>query len=502
MQVTVTRSSEVSFDEAESCLVVPVYERTFPLNSEVLSEADELTLQALADKETITGKAQECYYLATPNSAYKGVLVAGLGKPARFNAETLRRTGGAAASVLQKNRVAHLCMDLSHHGDLPVAAFIEGIALGQYNFEVYKEKKEDEAAPVKVGRVTVVVPDNAEVEAVSAACRLAVLVSVSTNGARHLANTPSNEMTPAALADFARGVAEESGCECDVLEQTQMASLGMNALLGVARGSAEPPRLIVLRYQHPEATKTVAIVGKGITFDSGGISIKPAHRMHEMKYDMAGAAAALCTMMTIAEVKPAINVIGVAPAAENKTGADAQRPGDIVKAYNGKTIEVHNTDAEGRLILADAMAYAVDKYKPDAIVDIATLTGACVVALGHYAAGILGTNDGLVDALIRSGEATGERLWRLPLWDEYDELMKGTHADLCNIGPEREAGAVTAACFLQHFVGDTPWAHLDIAGTANGGKNISYMDSKHARGFGVRLLTQWILDEAARKESP
>jgi leucyl aminopeptidase len=268
----------------------------------------------------------------------------------------------------------------------------------------------------------------------------------------------------------------------------------MNALLGVARGSAQPPRLIILEHHYSDDVKTVALVGKGVTFDTGGISIKPAASMHEMKYDMCGAAAVLCAFMTLAELRPAINVIAVVPAAENMTGDAAQRPGDIVRAYNGKTIEVHNTDAEGRLILADAMAYAVDKYKPAAMVDAATLTGACVVALGFYAAGLFTNNQELADSLIAAGNATGERLWQLPLWPDYEKLIEGTHADLCNIGP-REGGAISAAAFLKEFVGDTPWAHLDIAGTAWGVKNIPYWSTDHATGFGVRLLTNWVLNQ-------
>jgi leucyl aminopeptidase len=215
--------------------------------------------------------------------------------------------------------------------------------------------------------------------------------------------------------------------------------------------------------------------------------------MHEMKFDMCGAAAVLCTMLNVTAIKPKVNVVCVVPAVENMTGPAAQVPGDIVRAYNGKTIEVHNTDAEGRLILADAMAYTVDKYKPDYMVDLATLTGACVVALGHYAAGLFDNNDALRNQLMAAAEVSGERVWPLPLDEDYEKLIEGTHADVCNIGPRGEAGAVTAAAFLKQFVGETPWAHLDIAGTAWGGKHISYLDPKHATGYGVRLLTAWIL---------
>jgi leucyl aminopeptidase len=348
---------------------------------------------------------------------------------------------------------------------------------------------------VKVEELTIIVGEDADTEGLQRECQLAVLICLSANGARHLANTAPNEMTPTALAEFAEGIANESGCECTILDELQMATLGMNALLGVSRGSAQPPKFIVLRYQHEQAKKTIAIVGKGVTFDSGGISIKPAESMHEMKYDMCGAAAVLCTMLSIVEFKPKLNVVCVVPASENMTGASAQRPGDIVKAYNGTSIEVLNTDAEGRLLLADALSYTIKKYHPDAIVDLATLTGACVVALGHYAAGMMGNNDELMESLRAAGEETGERVWPLPLWDDYDRLIDGTHADIANIGPRGEAGAITAAAFLQRFVGDTPWVHLDIAGTAWGAKNIPYLSTKHASGYGVRLLVHWLLSQ-------
>jgi leucyl aminopeptidase len=271
-----------------------------------------------------------------------------------------------------------------------------------------------------------------------------------------------------------------------------MAELGMNALLGVARGGEEPPKLIFLEYRHPDAERTVALVGKGVTFDSGGISLKPAGKMHEMKYDMCGAAAVLCTLMAVTHLKPAVNVVGVIPAVTNMPDGRAQTPGDIVRAYNGKTIEVQNTDAEGRLILADAMAYAVEQYKPDCLVDIATLTGAVVIALGHFAAGVLGTDENTIAQLTQVGEQTGERLWPLPLWRDYEKLMEGEHADLVNVGPERQAGTITGAAFLKNFVGDTPWVHIDIAGVAYGVKHISYLSSKYATGFGVRLFIRWL----------
>ena len=492
MRVEVVRASECTVRDAGACLAVPVYQGGFPVNSSLLTEEDEVVLQGLVDQGVITGKASRSYLLAGARGGDGAVLTAGLGPRDEYQPEVLRRSGGNACRHFADNRVATVNLDLSRHEELDPAPFIEGVLLGQYAFEAYK-KPPEENPPVKVEAITVIVADGADTAAVKADCDLAALLCLSANGARHLANTPPNEMTPSALAEFARGIAGESGCECTVLEAEQMASLGMNALLAVAQGSPEPPKLITLRYHHSDDAKTVALLGKGVTFDTGGISLKPAESMHEMKYDMCGAAAVLCTMMALTELKPKVNVICMAPAVENKPGSRAQRPGDIVTAYNGKSVEVLNTDAEGRLILADALAFCAEKYKPDCMVDLATLTGACVVALGHYRAALFANDDALADALLEVGAATGERLWRMPLEPDYAALVEAEHADIANIGPKGEAGAVTAAAFLEHFAGETPWAHLDIAGTAWGGKKVPYWSEKHATGFGVRLLARWIL---------
>ena len=494
MKIEVTEANSVTWSEGVDALVLPVFEGGWPVESTLLAGEHELVLQAQVDRGVFGGKAEETAYLPVGGGAYAGVLLVGLGKREELGAERVRRAAGRATAALRAHRIERVVLDLSDADEVPAEAFVEGVILGQYDFDVYK-KKADTPAP-KITAITVAVAAGADLNALQTRCELAALLCLSTNGARHLANTPPNDLTPTALAEFALGIARDSGCECTVLDEAQMASLGMNALLGVARGSGQPPKLIILRHHHADDAPTVAIVGKGVTFDSGGISIKPADGMHEMKYDMCGAAAVLCAMMNIVELKPAINVVCAVPTVENMTGDHAQRPGDIVKAYNGKTIEVLNTDAEGRLILADAMAFVVDKYKPQAIVNVATLTGAVVVALGHYAAGLFSNDDALSAELLAAGETTGERLWRLPLWPEYEKLIESPHADLANIGPRGEAGSITAAAFLKQFVGDTPWAHLDIAGTAWGAKNIGHLDTKHASGYGVRLLTKWILDRA------
>ena len=331
MNVEVIASDACTITEEESCLVIPLFEKAFPLDSSLLDETDELLLQTLADKNILTGKAQSCYYVATPKSSYQGVLVVGLGKREDYDDEVLRRGGGKAADLLQQHRVSHVYLDISRHDNVPPLPFLEGLVLGQYSFDVYKKKPEAEDAPVKVQTVTVVTDGTADVIPLRTSLQVGVLTCLSANGARHLANSAPNEMTPRALADFARGIADKSDCKCTVLEPKQMESLGMHALLGVARGSAQPPRLIILEHHHSDDVKTVALVGKGVTFDTGGISIKPAAQMHEMKYDMCGAAAVLCAFMTLAELKPAINIVAVVPAAENMTGDAAQRPGDIVR---------------------------------------------------------------------------------------------------------------------------------------------------------------------------
>jgi leucyl aminopeptidase len=496
MKITVAPASGVSFPSEGGCLIAPVYQGEFPLNTTLLRPEHEFVLQAQADRGVLTGKGGQCVYLPVAEAPYAGVLVMGLGERAKVNAEALRRSAGAAAKLLTENRITAAVLDVSHFPEIPADALLEGLILGQYDFDAYRAKRDD--APPRLAEVQVAVGEDVELNAPQKACELAALACFSANGARHLANTPPNEMTPSALAEFAEGIARDSGCECTVLEERQMETLGMNALLAVGRGSEQDSKLIILRHHVSNDLKTIAIVGKGVTFDTGGVSIKPAADMHEMKYDMCGAAAVLCAMMTIAELRPAINVICVVPSVENMLNGQAARPGDIVRAYNGKTIEIRNTDAEGRLILADAMAYTADKYKPDVMVDLATLTGACVVALGHNAAGLFSNNDVLTQELLHAGEATGERLWQLPLWEEHGEALKSPHADFSNVGP-RWGGAISAASFLSNFIGNTPaWAHLDIAGTAWGATHQPHLSPDHASGFGVRLLVKWILDQAAR----
>jgi leucyl aminopeptidase len=296
-------------------------------------------------------------------------------------------------------------------------------------------------------------------------------------------------MTPTLLAQQARALARRRGLKCTVLGRSQLERLGMGMLLGVAKGSSEEPRLILLEYRPKGALRTLCYVGKGITFDTGGISIKPAASMDEMKFDMCGGAAVLGALDAIAALALPVNVIGVIPACENMPGGSAVKPGDILKSYTGKHVEVLNTDAEGRLILGDALAYAVERYKPDGVVDLATLTGACVVALGHYASGAISNAATFQEQVVQAANRAGDPVWPLPGFPEYEEALRGKTADLQNIGP-REGGAITAGLFLKQFVGQTPWVHLDIAGTASGVKNVGHIPNEGATGVGVAILVE------------
>lgn len=496
MRINVSLPDAVQFGETLSCLVVPVFKGDFPINSSLLRQEEELALQALIDWEVFRGGQCETPFLPAAGAPYQSVLLLGLGERGKETPESVRRAAGTAARTLLANRVSHVVLDLSHFEASLAEPVVEAVILGQYDFDVYKQRKKGCAAPQRVEAFTVVVKDGVAEDGLRSQLELAALCCFSANGARHLANTPPNEMNPAALASFAQGIAQDSGCECVVLGERQMETLGLRALLAVGQGSQQDSQLIILRHHVSNDARTLCIVGKGVTFDTGGISIKPSQDMHEMKYDMAGAAAVLCAMMTIVELRPPINVICVVPTVENMPSGNSLRPGDIIKAYNGKTIAVQNTDAEGRLILADAMSYVADKYKPDVIVDLATLTGACVVALGHNAAGLFSNSEELTQQLLEASERTGERIWPMPLWDEHSELLKSPHADLSNVGP-RWGGAISAAAFLKEFIGETQqWAHLDIAGTAWGAKHLPYASPDHASGFGVRLLVRWILEQA------
>jgi leucyl aminopeptidase len=372
---------------------------------------------------------------------------------------------------------------------LAARALAEGAVLASYRSDARRTQREDRKPPV--AHVTLLAERASDLAAAREAAEVGVVLAESQNVARRLSNEPPNVLTPEALAREARKLAAELGLGCRVLDVAEMRRRKMGALLGVGQGSAHPPRLVVLEHRprRGRTRPTICVVGKGITFDSGGISIKPAGGMHEMKHDMSGAAAVVGLLRAAALLELPLHLVGVLAAAENMPGGDAYRPGDILGSASGLSIEIQNTDAEGRLVLADALHYARTQYEPAAMIDLATLTGACVVALGSWTSGLFGNHEGLVEAVRRAGEATGERAWPMPLWDEHRDEMRSQVADLKNVSGSRDAGSSTAAAFLSKFVGDTPWVHLDIAGTAYTSKPGPYQPYG-ATGVGVRLLAQ------------
>ncbi len=417
----------------------------------------------------------------------KRLAVAGAGKSDKFTAAEMRLLAGAVVRALKPKGVRSVTFALDPGPNLEAmtGAAVEGAILGDYEPDRYKTSKEGSEPLV---RMTIVAPDApAPLDGVLARART---VAEAQNFARALANEPANRMTPATLADRAREMCGRSGLECEVLDLERMRQLGMGALLGVAQGSAEPPALIVIRYrpfEEPAGTGHLGLVGKGVTFDTGGISIKPSENMDKMKYDMSGGAAVIGAMQAIAELKPPIPVTAFIPAVENMPGSRAQRPGDIVTTLSGKTVEVLNTDAEGRLILADALAYA-RRLGCTHLVDAATLTGAIVVALGHVYSGAFGNNDELLEKVLAAAREQGEKLWSMPTDEDYMEQLKSPFADIPNIGT-RWGGAITAALFLKEFADPAPWVHLDIAGTAWLEETKPYMP-KGPTGVAVRTMVQ------------
>jgi len=421
------------------------------------------------------------------------VLLIGVGDEAKLDAEGLRQAAGralGAAATRGARSVAIALLTTRRTPAGPAArALAEGAVLASYRSDSWRTRSDDDKPPV--ARTALVVERAGDLPAAREAAETGVLLAECQNLSRELSNGPPNVMTPEALARAARKLATEVGLSCRVLDVAEMRRRKMGALLGVGQGSQHPPRLIVLEHKpkRGRTRPTVCLVGKGITFDSGGISIKPGAGMHEMKHDMSGAATVVGTLRAAALLDLPLHVVGVLAAAENMPGGEAYRPGDVLTSMSGLTIEIQNTDAEGRLVLCDALHYARTSFEPAAMIDLATLTGACVVALGSATSGLFGNHEGLVDALRRAGDATGERAWPMPLFDEHREQMKSSVADLKNVSGSRDAGACTAAAFLSRFVGEVPWAHLDIAGTAYTSKT-GPCQPYGATGFGVRLLVQ------------
>ncbi len=426
------------------------------------------------------------------------LLLLGAGPRADCTPETVRRLAARAVRQAAELGLDRITIDglgapvVDRQRFAQVVA--EGAVLADWRFDELKTRPGEGDPPAhSVGAVEIAVASN--VHAARAGARAGAVMAEAENYARTLQSRPGNVATPTHLADRARDLASELGLEVRVLGPREMRDENMRALLAVAQGSAEEPRLIVLEHHGgtPDDAPLV-LVGKGLTFDAGGISLKPAKGMEDMKFDMSGGAAVLGALRGVARLGLEVNVVGIVPSSENLVNGSAVKPGDVIGSREGKTIEVINTDAEGRLILADALSYA-RTFAPAAIVDCATLTGACVIALGHHASAVLGTDDALVEELRAAGDLSGERCWPLPLWPEYRRQLDSHTADLRNVGG-RPAGTITAACFLREFVGDANWAHLDIAGTAYGEGKLPY---RRPGGYGAptRLLIEWVRKRAA-----
>ncbi len=451
------------------------------------SIARDRALTQLVKDSGFRGAANESVFLPWGR---QWVLLVGLGKKEKLSLESLRQFAGTAAKILRGRgwkRAAFPLLTEKLFGSIADSAQVlaEGALLGLYRYDKLKEIPKHERNR-KLEELTFVVERTADVREALRGVEKAEVIVEAVSLARDLINGPSNIITPTYLANQARAIAKEHRLRCTVIPFARLKRLGFGGIVGVAQGSAHPAQFIVLDYHPSRFRATFAFCGKGITFDSGGISIKPAAKMEQMKYDMSGAAAVLGTVKAAARLKLPFRIVGIIAATENMPSATAQKPGDVLKTLSGKTVEVLNTDAEGRLVLSDCLHYA-KRYKPECVIDLATLTGACIVALGSEAVGLMTKDDRLAQRLEEAGQKTFERVWRLPLWDEYAPAMKSDIADLRNVTNTGEAGTITAAKFLEEFADGLSWAHLDIAGTAWTEKDKPYVP-KGAVGIGVRLL--------------
>ena len=456
-------------------------------------------LSKLLQSKEFEGKANEVLLFHTQGKvSVKRLVLVGLGRKKELTIETIRQAMGTVAKRVRQAKVESFSIALpsmipGRISWLEVAqAMVEGAILGTYRFTVYRSEAGSEQ---EIASMNILLPRKDQLRQVAEGIRRGIATAEATVFVRDLCNHPSNVLTPTRVADEAKTIAKAEGMTIKILEQKEMERLGMGALLGVARGSQEPPKFIILEYNGAKKKdeRPVVLVGKTITFDTGGISLKPAENMEHMKADMTGGAEVLASIRAASRLSLPLRLISILPVAENMPGGRAMKPGDIVKTLSGKTVEVQNTDAEGRLILADGLAYAM-RYKPATLIDIATLTGACMVALGQFAIGMFGTDQTLKDQVRKAGQTAGERVWEMPLWEEYFEQLKSDVADMRNIGG-RGGGMITAALFLSKFVGDCPWVHLDIASTDWSERERAYVP-KGPTAIGTRLLVQYLIDRS------
>lgn len=499
------RAESGKFYEVEAdALVVTIYEGE-KADDGALKELDERAggmISELIGTDEMRGKQGDMVYVYRPGTIRaRRLLLVGAGKREEFSFDSIRKVTGSAARFLRSKGARSMAILRRSQLDLgkSAQAAVEGALLGLFEPDMYKTEHKEERRIDELVLVAAAAGSDGEL---ARGVECGRIIGEAVNFARELSNEPSSTLTPSELAERAKETATRFGLDIDLIDEARMKELGMGALLGVARGSDEPAKLIVLRYTPDESEpmgndkEVIAIVGKGITFDSGGISIKPAEGMEKMKYDMSGAAATLAAMRAIAQLKPRVNVIGLMPATENMPSGRAYKPGDVLRAMSGKTIEVINTDAEGRLVLADAISYA-RKLGATRIIDLATLTGAVAIALGPVNVAILGNDEAFIDQLRQAAREVGERFWPLPMDPEYRDMIKSEIADIKN-SAGRYAGTITAAYFLREFAEETPWIHLDIAGTAWENDRKPYM-AKGPTGIAIRTLINYVCNHAASK---
>ena len=479
---------------AVDCLIVGVYQDLqLSASAEKINQSTAGLIQQVLGRGDISGKVGETVLLnALPDSVLARVLLVGLGENKTLSLKSYRKALVAAATSLKKTAIKSVVCSLAEIAvnqadwQLKTRKIIEVFSDVNYQFTACKSNKDTDSKLEKLS----ISASEIELSAAQLGLKQGVAIAEGVKLTKHLADLPGNICTPTFLAEQAIELGKKYPIAVTILEEADMAALGMGALLSVSRGSRQPAKLINLNYQGGDKNiKPIVIIGKGLTFDAGGISLKPGEGMDEMKYDMCGGASVLGILQAAAHMQLPLNIIGLVPASENMPDGDANKPGDIVTSMLGKTIEILNTDAEGRLLLCDTLTYC-ERFNPDVVIDMATLTGACIVALGRVPSGLFSNNDGLCNDLLTASETATDSLWRLPLWEEYQDQLKSNFADLANIGG-KDGGSITAACFLSHFAENFHWAHLDIAGTAwrTGA-------TKGATGRPVPLLSQYLINRA------
>ena len=444
--------------------------------------------QSINDMDGVFGKLS---VIPTIGTSTQRILLAGLGKKENFTNDTIRFVSGKIAQKAKELKLKEFTIIAPPSSLIEpvssVSQIVEGCKMSLYKFEKYKSKKEN-----AIPNLTILISKS---EKISNAIKNAVVISEGVIYTKSIANLPPNECTPTTLANFARIIAKKNNMKCNIISKTDLKKRGFGGITAVGQGSKNEPKLIILEHNRGSKNeKPIVLVGKAVTFDTGGISLKPGEKMDEMKFDKCGGCTVIGIMKAVSELKLPINLVGIIPSVENMPGGEAYRPGDIIKLYNGKTAEILNTDAEGRIILADALSYGEKQYSPKTIIDFATLTGACIIALGTNIAGIVSNNEKLTEKIIESSKRTTEEIWNLPLNDDYMDMIKSDVADMKNIGIGRAAGTITAAAFLRNAIENTPWVHIDIAGVAwtqIATKEKPY-NPKGATGFGVRLILDYL----------